>query len=189
MNKIEYPLVVPDKECHQDPLPSRFRLRLVVQKPLSEQETQALEGVELVDALSESEVKAAEILAETPLRVELRGQEGRIWVDYQILRNIALLHGFRESHEQIRDWVLVSPEGSGPADPEHLVGETVRQMTGVLGGCNVIEIRQGVEEDFSSVWFRLNVGRLMESESDLQGLPDPTVGAGLFGAVRSLMSQ
>ena len=62
-------------------------------------------------------------------------------------------------------------------------------MTGVLAGCQIIEILQAEGESFHSLWARLNVTRIMALESDLQKLVDPTSGAGLFSELQARLED
>lgn len=124
---------------------------------------------------------------ESLLRVVRVDGEAFVTVDLHLLRNVAEIRRLRETHPDIECWVLVTEE-SVEADPEKLVGETIRLLTGVLSGCRRLEIRQQSGESLSSVRARLNVARLMHFESGLGQLSDPLPGAGLFEELQRRLS-
>jgi hypothetical protein len=117
----------------------------------------------------------------------LLGHEGRVKVNLEILRNVTEIKRLQAAYPSVERWVLVSDEVTGD-DPEMLVGETIRQLTGVLAGCDVLEIQQGDDESFESLWCRLSVARLMATESELQHLPDSLLGAGFFSTLQERLS-
>lgn len=176
----DYPLVGRELEADGSPLATyRWRVRVVPDQPLSQEEAALLQ-----DSLCEVAERAerTEELLEAGVSAARTSDEGRISVDLNLLRNVAEIRRLREKYPDISVWTLVS-EGHDDEDPERLVGETIRLLTGVLAGCDVSEIRQGKSETFESVWSRVNVARLMAEESQLQELPDPITGAGLFTSV------
>lgn len=176
-SRATYPLCTAEGEAEESPAePFDWRVRVVVNENLSDQEKAAL-----VDSETElTEVRNLdEAILPSLLEASRTAQEGRVAVDLRILRNIAEIRRLQVEHSDLKTWVLVS-EAQPEADPEALVAETVRQLTGVLSGCRVLEIRQGVGESFKSLWSRLNVARLMAHESSLRGLPDPIRGAEFF---------
>ena len=138
-----------------------------------------------MDALRDSltEVRLGESVSEEPLNSAIEatrvGDEGRVRVDLSLLRNVAEIRKLRADHPDLKKWALVTEE-SVESDPEKLVGETIRVLTGLLGGCGVLEIRVQKGEPFSSVWSRHNVARLLAHESQMSQFPDPLAGAGLF---------
>lgn len=117
------------------------------------------------------------------LRVAKRGHEALVRVDLNILKNIAEIRRLKALHTEFDSWVLLS-EGTAQDDPEQLVGETLRQLTGLLAGCEILEIHRAPGESFQSVWGRLNVSRLLALESALQELSDPIAGAGFFAQLQ-----
>ena len=138
-----------------------------------------------MEALRDSltEVRLGESVSEEPLQSGIEatrvGDEGRVRVDLSLLRNVAEIRKLRADHPDVKKWVLVTEE-SVESEPEKLVGETIRVLTGLLGGCGILEIRAAAGEPFSSVWSRHNVARLLAHESQLSEFPDPLAGAGLF---------
>jgi hypothetical protein len=176
-SKATYPLLGPDGEVSGLPLDSfDWRVRVVLTAPLDANEVAAMRD-------SDTDVIETEEIDEQPLSSSVTasrtGSEGRVTVDLNLLRNITEIRRLQEHYSDLKTWVLVS-EGRPTDDPEALVGETIRQLTGVLSGCRVLEIRQGAGEAIQSVRARLNVARLMAHESHLRGLPDPIAGAGFF---------
>jgi hypothetical protein len=153
-----------------------WRVRVVVNEPIDVQTMSDL-------ADSEIEVLEAQELAELPLESSLQAfkteVEGRVKVDLHLLKNITEIRRLKGQNPDLKDWALVC-EGHSEEDPEALVGETLRLLTGVLSGCQVLEIRQGEGESLRSVKTRVNIARLMAHESSLQSLPDPIAGAGFF---------
>ena len=181
--KDGYPILGEEQALGEGTLPLRgWRVRVVLREPLDKERLTALsEGVAEVlvaPASGESEPLPSS------LSVRRAGGEARVEADLQMLRNVAEIRRLQTSHPDITTWVLVT-NGAGEEDPETLVGETLRQLTGVLSGCQVIEIVQAAEESFSSVWHRVNVSRLLAHESELGQFPDPLAGAGLFAALSS----
>lgn len=154
----------------------RWTTRIVLCEAFSEAQMEALR-----DPLTE--VRLGESVSEMPLESAIEatrvGDEGRVRVDLSLLRNVAEIRKLRADHPGVEKWVLVTEE-SVESDPEKLVGETIRVLTGLLGGCGILEIRAGAGEPFSSVWSRHSVARLLAHESQLSEFPDPLAGAGLF---------
>ena len=172
-----YPLLGSDKEASsQDIARFHWRVRVVAAEASNLDDLAFLRD-------SETDVIQAKELAEQPLSSSLQAHkdqdEGRVRVDLNLLKNITEIRRLMLQNPDLKTWVLVSDGQSGD-DPEALVGETLRQLTGVLSGCQVLEIRQGVEESCQSVRTRVNVARLMAHESFLRDLPDPIAGAGFF---------
>lgn len=172
-----YPLLGPDDEGAEESAESfPWRVRVVLNGTFDSEQLASLKD-------PNTEVVEAEDLREERLSSGLEGSrsgdEGRVRVDLKMLKNLTEIRKLRSEHPELRTWVLVS-EGAAGEDPETLVGETIRQMTGVLAGCNVLEIRQGEGEPYGSVFSRVNVARLMNHESELCGIEDPIRGAGFF---------
>ena len=171
-----YPLLVPDSEPNSLPGHLEWKTRIVLGQAFQEHQMEALRDAFTEVCLGEP---ADEEPLESCLQASRAGREGRVRVDLSLLKNVAEIRRLRAAHPQIETWVLVTEE-SVESDPEKLVGETIRVLTGVLGGCSLLEIRRAVDEPFSSIWSRNNVARLLAHESQLQELPDPVAGAGLF---------
>lgn len=155
-----------------------WRVRIVSAEDFEDSQLVALRefGTEIVSASSLE--KEGGSLASF-LKVAKRGREAVIRVDLNMLKNISEIRRLKIAHPEIESWVLLT-EGVAQDDPERLVGETLCQLTGLLAGCEILEIQHAAGESFQSVWGRLNVSRLLALESDLQDLPDPIVGAGFF---------
>lgn len=180
-----YPLLSSVSQLAETTERRTWSVRVVLNSALSESKMTALaESVE--DVRVRSSEPEDEVL-ESLLRVEKRGAEARIWTDLLMLRNLAEIQRLQSCHPEIEIWTLVTV-GSSDEDPEHLVGETIRQLTGVLAGCRFLELRQGVGESFQSLWGRVNVSRLMASEGELQALQDPLSGTPFFEELRDRLS-
>lgn len=122
------------------------------------------------------------------LKVTRFEDTAEIQVDLLLLRNLAEIRRLKAAHPDVREWTLVS-EGERDDDPERLVGETLRQVTGVVGGCRVIEIRQGEKESLHGVWERVCVAKLLATEADLFTLPDVLAGAGFFSTLAARLNH
>ena len=180
-----YPLLGLEVRSAESDLSSKsWSLHLLLREKFSEDETTALgEFVDVIEQVSEPPKSDGETLESflTACRV---GKECRVAVDLNLLRNISEIQRLRSQYPDVETWILSSPGQKGD-DPEQLVGETIRQLTGVLAGCQILEILQGESESFHSLWARLNVARIMALESDLQKLVDTTSGAGLFSELQA----
>lgn len=179
--KQTYPLLVeetiPTAEASLQP--HRWSIRVVTTFPYDGEKKEALldGGVQMVDVGQESRQDFES--AESCLELRIGRSQARLKVDLNILRNISEIKRMRTRHPEIHSWILVC-EYSETDEPEALVAETIRQMTGVLAGCEVIEIRQGERESFQSLWGRLNVARLLMFEGELERAPDAVAGASFF---------
>lgn len=176
-----YPILVADVDVQPQPTEKadRWGVRVVLSEPLGEEAMEALRESTAEVVVRTGPPDTEEAPVEGPLSVTYSGGEARVVVDLNLLRNVAELRRLRESSDGSLRWILVS-NGLQSEDPENLVSETIRQLTGVLGGCDLLEIHQGVDETFTSLWSRVNVARIMEFEAELQGTADPITGAGLF---------
>lgn len=180
-----YPLLG-DERLDETESPSKgWWVKVLVRESYSESERSALsEGVgSLEDYADRPEGQKMESL----LPVSLIGDEARVEVDLQVLRNIAEIRRLKAARPDILRWTLVC-EGKAGDDPEVLVGETLRQLTGVLAGCDTLEIVQGVGEPFNGLWSRVNVARLMASEGELGQAPDALSGSGFFAELQSRLA-
>ncbi|HIB66320.1 MAG TPA: hypothetical protein EYO33_14695 [Phycisphaerales bacterium] len=181
--KDGYPILGEEQAVGGESLSQKtWKVRVVLRESLDEERLTALsEGVaQVLVAPSSGETESLK----SCLRVRKEGSEARIEADLQMLRNMAEIQRLQTAHPEVATWVLVT-NGSPENDPETLVGETLKQLTGVLAGCQVIEIVQAPGESFSSLWHRVNVSRLLSHESELGDFPDPLAGAGLFSALAS----
>ena len=171
-----YPMLGEDARCEAVVEQLSWTTRIVLAEAFSEAQMEALRDPLTEVRLSES---VSEESLESAVRATRVGDEGRVRVDLSLLRNVAEIRKLRADYPDLKEWVLVTEE-SVDSDPEKLVGETIRILTGLLGGCGVLEIRAGEGEPFSSVWSRHNVARLLAHEAQLGEFPDPVAGAGLF---------
>lgn len=178
-----YPLLgVEDRSSSFVTSPNTWSLRLVVRENFSEEQLSAL--CEFTDSFARFEEKTGSESIDSFLEVERVNTECYLKVDLNLLRNISEIKRLQGLHPEIETWVLKCC-GQENDDPEELVGETIRQLTGVLANCQIIEIEQGLGEGFHSLWARLNVARIMALESDLQALSNPCQGAGLFSELQN----
>lgn len=162
-----------------------WRVRLVIRDSFDQEQLSSLKdpGTDVVAWTEQSEQPLSSILQATRHQ-----NEGRIRVDLQILKNLTQIRELRTSKPEIETWVLVS-EGADNDDPETLVGETIRILTGILAGCRVLEIRQAEGESYHSLFSRLNVARLLQYESQLNRFSDPVEGAGFFAELAQRLSS
>lgn len=180
-----YPLLGDERSDEPSTGERNWSVRLVLREEYSGEALQALS-----EDTQEVFTETPEVGEELPsvLRAEKAGAAARVWPDLNLLRNVAEIQRLKATNPQIDEWILVCPGEAGD-DPEVLVGETIRQLTGVLAGFDVLEIRQGEGESFTSLWGRLNVARLMATEAELQSCSDPTSGAGLFAILRERLEK
>lgn len=160
-----------------------WKVRVVVRQDFSPELREALsQGVD--EVLDAAAVPAGGEALKSVLEVKVRQGQARVVADLALLRNVAEIRRLRARYSDIDTWILMS-EGQSGDDPEVLVGETLKQLAGVLGGCHIVEIRQGEGESFNALWGRLNVARLMATEGELDGIPDPVSGSGLFAELEA----
>lgn len=182
-----YPLLgqeIPDQPARPQPV---WKVRVVVREDFSPELREALSlGVD--EVLDATAVPAGGEPLKSVLEVNARQGQARVVADLALLRNVAEIRRLRAQHAHIDTWILMS-EGQPGDDPEVLVGETLKQLAGVLGGCHIVEIRQGEGESFNALWGRLNVARLMATEGELDGIPDPVSGSGLFTELEARLSR
>ncbi len=160
--------------------PTAWVLRVVLAQAYDGDRRRALDD-SMAEVIEESVVGPG-VALESFLDVSVNEAEARVCVDLEILRNVAEIARLKAAHPEVEAWVLVSAEDGGD-DPETLVSETIRQLTGVLSGCDAIEIRQADQESFESLWSRLSVGHLLATEAELGSLPNPVQGAGFFSEI------
>lgn len=176
-----YPLLGDERPTEIALEPKSWRLVVIYRDDLSEDELTSLrDGVDHLARLCEEGEEQGEGERLQSFLPGLLTEEGaRFEVDLQMLRNIAEIRRLKGIHSGVREWTLVC-RGQAGDDPEVLVGETLRQLTGVLAGCDCLEIVQGEGESFNSFWSRVNVARLMATESELAPAPDALSGSGFF---------
>ena len=172
----DYPLLGQELSEAKSSPTLNWGIRLILSQPY--------EGERLA-ALSEDVAEVSFSLPEEGAKIESSvlahrvGQEIRVQPDLKLLANIAEIRRLRSVHQDIETWTLVSAPAESD-DPEALVGESIRLLTGLLGGCNILELQQGQEESFSTFWGRLGAARLLATEAELTQVPDTLSGAGLF---------
>lgn len=183
-----YPLLGDERPEDVVGTPKRWRLAVVYRDEFSDHELTSLEdGVDRVVRMS-SNTKAQGDRLRSFLTAYAAESEGRVEVDLQMLRNIAEIRRLRSAYPELTEWTLVCPGEAGD-DPEVLVGETLRQLTGVLAGCDCLEIVQGEGESFNALWGRINVARLMATEGELASAPDALSGSGFFAELEARLGR
>lgn len=180
-----YPLLGTEGQPTRPGEPLSWTVRVVLNEKLEENQMKALE--DLVGEIVISSDGLAGDQLDSFLETFVTGNECRVATDLNLLRNVAEIKRLQGRHPKIETWVLATT-GLEEDDPEHLVGETIRQLTGLLAGCAVLEVRQIPGEDFRSVWHRINVSRLLALESELKNCPEPLDGAGLFSELETRIS-
>ncbi len=99
--------------------------------------------------------------------------------DGLILRNLSLLARLRSAHLDVDSWVVRS-SASADGTADGLIADTLAYWSGAVAGVDVLEVAQQPEEDFASLWARLNVLRVLRWEAGLAAVPQATDGSGLF---------
>lgn len=103
--------------------------------------------------------------------------------DGLLLRNLSLLEQMRDTHLSVDSWVVRSNVSAG-GTADGLIADTLAYWSGAVAGVDVLEVAQQAEEEFSSLWARLNILRVFRWEAGLAVVPDATSGAGVFSSLR-----
>lgn len=179
-----YPLLGEEESGGQAQQPKSWTVRLLLARRYDEAQMAAL-SQDVDEVRFESAEQGTPLSSH--LTVQQVGSEARVWTDLSLLKGVAEIRRLRNLHPEIKEWTLVSPPAPSD-DPEALVGETIRQLTGLLAGCDVIEIQQGENEGFSTLWGRLGTARLLATEAELSEVPDTVTGSGFFSQMVEKLS-